>query len=180
MPSTPTKKSACVNSFKKLQNYIEAMNPFQSIIPDTEAITYRILVAEDDRQSQQWITELLSGYPNPKFSVMCVPNGKIACELAASQMPDIILMDWEMPVMNGLEALEIIKSNTTTAHIPIIMVTALSLPEDLDLALSAGADDYLTKPYEKLQLIARIKAVMKRAQVLKSLREEISRLKGGQ
>jgi len=118
---------------------------------------YTVLIAEDNRDEQQFLVKMLSEYPNPKFKLMVVPNGKLACEVAEQQLPDIILLDWEMPVMAGIDALDILQKNPKTAHIPVIMVSALSYPEDMDFALSQGAMDYIVKPYAKLQLVGRIK-----------------------
>lgn len=127
---------------------------------------YTVLVAEDNRDEQQFLVKMLADYPNPTFKLMVVPNGKLACEVAEQQLPDIILLDWEMPVMSGIEALDIIKANSKTAHIPIIMVSALTYPEDMDDALTRGAMDYIVKPYAKLQLIARMKHSIRLAKTI--------------
>ncbi len=118
---------------------------------------YTVLVAEDNRDEQEFLVKMLSEYPNPKFKLMVVPNGKLACEVAQQQLPDIILLDWEMPVMSGIDAMEVLKNNPHTKHIPIIIVSALTYPEDMDFALTQGATDYIVKPYAKLQLVARMK-----------------------
>ena len=136
----------------------------------------KVLIAEDDPVIQQQLVGWLSKYPQPTFQIMCAPNGKVAFELAVSQQPDIILMDWEMPVMTGMEALEKIQTSEETKHIPVIMVTALSYADDLNYALSQGAADYLVKPFEKLALVARIKSALQRHQEYQKMKAAISSL----
>jgi Response regulator containing a CheY-like receiver domain and an HD-GYP domain len=70
-------------------------------------------------------------------------NGEVACKVAEKRLPDLIIMDWEMPVMNGYDALLHLKKNPATADIPIVMATGRSSGGDLERALNAGAADYI-------------------------------------
>ena len=84
-------------------------------------------------------------------------NGREALDAVGAQPPDVIFMDVMMPEMDGMEATEILKGNPNTAHIPIIMVTALDSREDRLRGIQAGADDFLTKPVDTEELILRLK-----------------------
>ncbi len=87
-------------------------------------------------------------------------NGEIAIKVAEKRLPDLIIMDWEMPVMNGYDALTHLKKNPATADIPIVMATGRSSGGDLERALDAGAADYIRKPIEKLELLARVRTCL--------------------
>jgi two-component system, sensor histidine kinase and response regulator len=97
-------------------------------------------------------------------------NGEIACKVAGKRLPDLIIMDWEMPVMNGYDALLCIKSNPLTTDIPVIMATGRSSAEDLDKALNAGAADYIRKPIEKQELLARVRTCLSISQLIKEIK----------
>ncbi|MBJ7899871.1 MAG: GAF domain-containing protein [Cyanobacteria bacterium RI_101] len=103
----------------------------------------RILLADDNEANLQTFSDYLSrkGYP-----LIIARNGLEAVELALAQAPDLILMDMQMPRMDGLTATATLRADPRTAQIPIIALTALALPGDEERCLSAGADAYLTKP----------------------------------
>jgi len=121
---------------------------------------YNVLVAEDEDNYLHFLLKALKEAPED-FSVISAPNGKVACELSTIVDPHIILMDWEMPEMSGIEAIKHIKAEEKTKEIPILMVTALSDVERLKEAFGAGAIDYLIKPYNPTELLARIRSVLK-------------------
>ncbi|MBL4654318.1 MAG: response regulator [Bacteroidia bacterium] len=121
---------------------------------------YNILIAEDEENYLHFLLNTLKDAPED-FSVISAPNGKVACELSTTVDPHIILMDWDMPEMSGIEAIRQIKANEKTKEIPILMVTALSDTERLTEAFEAGAIDYLIKPFNPTELLARIKSVLK-------------------
>lgn len=108
------------------------------------------------------------------FSVISTDSGAGAIELARNEAPDIILLDVMMPQMDGFETCRLLKQDPATAHIPVVMVTALSDASDRVAGLDAGADDFLTKPVNDLILFARIRSLvrMKRAMDEWHLREE--------
>jgi len=90
------------------------------------------------------------------FEVLVAENGEKGCEMAASERPDIILMDLEMPVMDGWEATRRLKSNPATRDIPIIALSAHALASEREKALAAGADEFDTKPIEFDRLVATV------------------------
>jgi two-component system alkaline phosphatase synthesis response regulator PhoP len=96
------------------------------------------------------------------YKTSSAKNGEDGLELANSQQPDLILLDLMLPKMDGLEVCKTLKKETKTAHIPIIMLTAKSQESDKIVGLELGADDYITKPFSPKEVIARIKAVLRR------------------
>ena len=91
------------------------------------------------------------------FEVYPAGDGPSSLKLAAEIMPDVILLDWMMPGMDGLEVLAQLKQNEPTEHIPVFMLTAKGMMADVGQALCAGADDYITKPFDPIQLGRTIK-----------------------
>ena len=86
------------------------------------------------------------------FEVCTAENGREGLELAGRIMPDVILLDWMMPEMNGLEVLSELKKNEQTKNIPVFMLTAKAMTNDIKQALCEGADDYITKPFNPVEL----------------------------
>ena len=86
------------------------------------------------------------------FDVQVAENGRVGLEMVIKEKPDLILCDWMMPEMNGLEVLSELKDDKSTADIPVFMLTAKSMDGDLDIAMDKGADDYITKPFDPLKL----------------------------
>ncbi len=115
---------------------------------------YRILIADDEEQNRQLLTGLCEelGYLTNEAK-----NGQEAIELAAKQLPDLIIMDVMMPHMSGFEATEKLKAEEGTKHIPIIIATALGSRESRLKGISKGADDFLLKPYDLEELSLRIR-----------------------
>ena len=143
-----------------------------------------ILIVDDQADNLDTIMRYLKESDiNYKFSRAM--NGEMACKIAGKRHPNLIIMDWEMPVMNGYEALLCIKKNTLTADIPIIMATGRSSPEDLDKALKAGAADYIRKPIEKQELLARVRSCLSISCLINEIRsknenlEDLNREKDG-
>jgi signal transduction histidine kinase/CheY-like chemotaxis protein len=115
-----------------------------------------ILLAEDDERN----VETMAGYLEVKgYRILVAKNGMEALDLAAAQRPNLILMDIQMPGMDGLEATRRLRANAdvTLAQTPIIALTALAMPGDEERCLEAGADDYLSKPVELKRLIQTIR-----------------------
>jgi diguanylate cyclase (GGDEF)-like protein/PAS domain S-box-containing protein len=132
---------------------------------DTQQTTARgtVVVADDDAATRLLLCQILK---REHFNVIAVENGKLACEAAHRERPDVILLDMMMPVMSGREAIDELKTAEDTRAIPIVMLTAQSdLANRVD-ALSSGAQDVLAKPFEAPELIARIEAQMKWRSVL--------------
>lgn len=122
-------------------------------------IPEKLLVVDDDAANFKVVLE---NFDNESYEVMYAPNGKAGCEVAEKEFPDIILMDWDMPVMNGLEALERLKSLDITREIPVLMVTGvMTSNHDLKAALETGAVDFVRKPYDSVELVARVRAALR-------------------
>ncbi|MDD3244460.1 MAG: response regulator transcription factor [Eubacteriales bacterium] len=116
----------------------------------------KILIVEDD----QPIAELLAYRLGKEgFTVLTAATGSKGLELAQAEQPDLLLLDWMLPDISGLDVCQQV---TQTRKIPIIMVTAKNLVEDKILGLEAGADDYITKPFDVREVVARIKATFRR------------------
>lgn len=113
------------------------------------------ILAVDD---QNFNLNLISQALEPDYKVVTAHNGKEAVDAAVMEMPDLILMDRMMPVMDGLEATRGIKENMKTRSIPVVMVTALGSVTDMVDGLEAGADDYIEKPFNIKVLRSRVKA----------------------
>lgn len=96
------------------------------------------------------------------FSVTCAASGEEALKAALSSKPDLILLDLLLPGMDGLEVARRLKNDASTKEIPIIMVTAKGEEADIVTGLEVGAEDYITKPFSRKVLIARVRAVLRR------------------
>ncbi len=111
------------------------------------------LIVEDDLD----MLNLYQAVLRDIFELIPATNGKEAVELAVAEVPDLILMDIMMPVMDGLEALKLIKENPTATTIPVILLSALSDYEDIRKGYSMGANYYITKPFTREELLNGIK-----------------------
>lgn len=118
-----------------------------------------ILVVEDEQAIAEMIVMSLemAGY-----EVKRAANGDIAFQMILDTAPDLILADWMMPMMTGLELAQRLKREPSTADIPIILLTAKSDENDKLKGFDAGVDDYVVKPFSPRELLARIKAVLRR------------------
>lgn len=120
----------------------------------------RILVVEDEAAIRDMLRFALE---RAEFSVAAAADVPEARLRIAEQRPDLILLDWMMPGVSGLEFTRELKSSPTTHDLPIIMVTARGEEEDKVRGLNLGCDDYLSKPFSVAELVARIQAVLRRA-----------------
>jgi CheY-like chemotaxis protein len=94
------------------------------------------------------------------FEVLAAENGEKGCELAATEQPDLILMDLEMPVIDGWEATRRLKTNPQTRAIPIVALSAHALAGDREKAMAAGCDEFDTKPVEFERLVATVRRIL--------------------
>lgn len=119
----------------------------------------RILIIEDEEA----IREMLA-YSLMKEGYECYEAGDVeqARELLQTNIPDLILLDWMLPGMNGVDYARRLRSGAETAEIPIIMLTAKGEESDKIKGLDSGADDYITKPFSAKELLARVRAVLRR------------------
>lgn len=119
----------------------------------------KILLVEDDELSRDMLSRLLA---RRGYKTLIAVNGQQAVALAKSEIPDLILMDLSMPVMDGWAAAQTLKADPDTAAIPIIGVTANALAGDRENALRAGCDDYDTKPIDFNRLMIKIEAFLQK------------------
>ena len=118
----------------------------------------RILVVEDQEDNRQILRDLLA---SADYEMDEAENGQEALDAVVRQRPDLILMDIQLPIMDGYEATRRIKANPEWKAIPIIVVTSYALSGDAEKARAAGCDDYVTKPYSPRQLLAKIREFLK-------------------
>ncbi|HRF95463.1 MAG TPA: response regulator [Aggregatilineales bacterium] len=109
----------------------------------------RILVVEDNKDNLMLISDLLMML---RYEVITALNGVEGVEKAIAELPNLILMDLSLPLMDGWEAAKHIKENPVSTHIPIIALTAHAMVGDREKALEAGCDDYLSKPINIVEL----------------------------
>ncbi|MDR2642800.1 MAG: response regulator [Planctomycetaceae bacterium] len=136
---------------------------------------YKILIADDNIINVELLEAYLASanYKNFDYEIITALDGAETLEKANSEMPDLILLDIMMPKMSGFEVCEKIRSNPKTNGIMILMVTALSELGDIERAVVAGCDDYLSKPVNKFELVKRVENMLK----LHSITNELERLK---
>ena len=128
-------------------------------VPPPEARPLNVLLAEDE---ESFVDALVIGLGHEGFKVTVARDGMEALQLFDEMAPDVILLDLMLPKMSGIDVCRSIRSRST---VPIIMVTAKGAEIDTVVALEVGADDYVTKPYRLRELVARIRAVMRRTPV---------------
>lgn len=116
-----------------------------------------ILLAEDNDMNRDMLSRRLSRYD---YEIVEAANGKEAVDLAQAELPDVILLDLSMPVMDGWEAAGELKSNDETAGIPVIALTAHAIKGDREKALEAGCDEYVAKPVDVDELIETIESAL--------------------
>jgi len=122
---------------------------------------YSILVVDDQAENIRYISSLLKEMKLGS-KIYSAPNGKIALELVKKVNPDLILSDWGMPEMDGIEFLKVLKSSKETKDIPFIMISAIKIDaESMMSSFEAGVHDYLKKPFDKLEFMARVNATLK-------------------
>jgi two-component system, cell cycle response regulator DivK len=119
----------------------------------------KILLVEDNEMNRDMLSRRLL---RKGFEVVMAVDGGQAVSMAESEHPDLILMDMSLPVIDGWEATRRVKAAKATAHVPIIALTAHAMSGDREKALSAGCDDYDTKPIEMPRLLEKIDALLVR------------------
>lgn len=118
----------------------------------------KILVVDDMPDNR----ELVLQYLEDEYDVVEATNGREAVDMALRHIPDLILMDLSLPEMTGWEATQVLKKNDSTAHIPVIALTAHAMTGDREKAIAAGCDDYLTKPIMAGDLLDKIESILQR------------------
>ena len=126
--------------------------------PET-ALPRKILVVEDEKE----IRDLLAHYLRKEgFSTVLAPDGETAIHRARKEKPDLVLLDILLPKADGLEVLRTIRSDDTIGRTPVVMLTAKGDETDRVVGLELGADDYILKPFSPREVVARIKAILRR------------------
>lgn len=130
---------------------------------------YQILVVDDNPHAVTMVSIVLSRNLDCELSVAF--DGPTAIKKAREINPDLVLMDWQMPGIDGIRAIEILKEDPATNSIPIIMITCYSERDYLEKAFKAGVVDFIRKPYEQIELLARIRSVLKTIDYYKAMLE---------
>jgi two-component system, OmpR family, alkaline phosphatase synthesis response regulator PhoP len=130
--------------------------------------TSRILVVDDNAQNLELLVAYLDAL---QAEVETAVDGVDCLEKVQANLPDVILLDVMMPRMSGFEACRKLKSDPTTRDIPVIMVTALNELGDIERGVESGADDFVTKPVNRLELVTRVKSLLR----VRHLKDELDR-----
>ncbi|MFA4917852.1 MAG: response regulator [Thermodesulfovibrionales bacterium] len=117
----------------------------------------KILIIEDIPMNRRLVRDILTYHG---YGVIEAENGEEAVRIAREQKPDLIIMDLQMPVMNGFEAIRILKNDPETNHIKILAVTSFAMAGDREKALGTGADEYISKPINTRELPKIVNSVL--------------------
>lgn len=134
----------------------------------------KILVIDDDENILSLISDILE---KEDFLVITATNTEDGFKKAITSQPDLIITDITMPKVGGIELCRMLRNDERTKLIPIIMLTVLSSETDKVIGLEVGADDYITKPFSPKELVARVKAALRRTKMLKETPQQILKFK---
>ena len=126
------------------------MNVFPGAMP-------KILLVEDNEMNRDMLSRRLA---RKGYQVVLALDGQSGLEMTQAEVPDLVLMDMSLPVLDGWEATRRLKADAATQHIPVIALTAHAMSSDCEKALEAGCDDYDTKPVELRRLLGKIEAIL--------------------
>lgn len=124
----------------------------------------KILLIEDNKDMRENISEILE---LANYTVVTAPNGRVGVELAGKENPDLIICDIMMPDLDGYGVLYLLSKNPATSGIPFIFLTAKAEKSDMRKGMSMGADDYLTKPFEEMELLNAVEARLRKNEIFK-------------
>lgn len=139
--------------------------------------TPRVLIADDNPQGVELLEAYLSG---TGYETQVAYDGEETLRKVNEWHPDLILLDIMMPKISGFEVCKRLKANPQTASIVVLMVTALDQHSDIDRAVEAGTDDFMTKPINKAELLLRVKAALKSRQQPRPLDQTLTYIEGVQ
>ena len=151
----------------KSYDVVPTINVSEKQEPDTDSYKrgYTVLIVEDNKDMGQYISSIFQ----KKYKVLEAENGKSGLDMAVKYIPDIVISDIMMPVMDGFEFCSQLRNNQQTAHIPIIMLTAKYEDEDYIQASESGADDYIRKPFNPEILLSKTEHLLKMRSKLKQI-----------
>ncbi len=124
-----------------------------------EIIPAKVLIVDDNEQNVELLQAYMEEIEGTEIST--VPDGVQALHAVAEAKPDLILLDVMMPNMSGFEVCKQLKGDPTTRDIPIIMVTALNESSDYERGMESGADDFLTRPFDRVEFMARVRSLLR-------------------
>ena len=134
----------------------------------------KLLLVDDEPLNLKLYEKMLKDHDS---QIITATNGQDCLDKVREHFPDLILLDWNMPVMDGIQALEILKKDDATKDIPVLMITGvMTSSEDLAFAMSVGAIDFLKKPFDKLELSARVRNILLLSDTLKTFKNQNSSL----
>lgn len=117
----------------------------------------KILLVDDSATALMWERMILKSEP---YSLLTASDGMEAVETAKRELPDLILMDVVMPRMSGFEACQALRATPGTRSVPIIMVTTRSEAQNVEAGFTSGCTDYITKPIDRLELLAKVRSCL--------------------
>jgi len=123
----------------------------------TNVMAKKVLIVDDSHMIRRIVGMILK---EDHYEVLIAENGLMGYEMAKTNQPDLVIMDVEMPVMNGIEATTHIKTDTATSHIPVLIFTSLGSEKDIRMAKEAGGSGFLNKPISKEELRSTISAIL--------------------
>jgi CheY-like chemotaxis protein len=118
-----------------------------------------LLYVEDNPANMELVEELIARFPD--IALVTAVNGTLGIEVARANLPEVILMDINLPGINGIKALKILREDPATAHIPVIALSANAMPRDIEKGLEAGFFRYLTKPIQINEFMDTLKEALK-------------------
>src|SRR5207248_10218603 len=136
----------------------------------------RVLIADDNPQGVELLEAYLAGCD---YEVRTAGDGEETLNQVRSWQPDLILLDIMMPKISGFEVCKRLRANAATRDIAVLMITALDQQSDIERAVEAGTDDFVTKPINKSELLLRVRALLKSRQNQRELDRALAYLEGG-
>lgn len=145
--------------------------------PVTAAQPARILIADDNPQGVELLEAYLSG---AEYEIRTAADGEETLRIVSQWHPDVLLLDIMMPKISGFEVCKRIRANPATSDIVVLMITALDQPSDIDRAVDAGTNDFLTKPINKTELLLRVRSALQSRRYKAQLDQALAYIEGVQ
>ncbi len=140
---------------------ISSQGEFTTMNPENpqETLNAKVLIVEDNEQNIELLQAYLEEIPGVTTSV--AHHGLEAMEIVSRENPDLILLDIMMPKMSGYEVCKQLKGNPVTRDIPIMMITALNEPSDYERGMESGADDFVSRPVNRMEFLTRVRSLLR-------------------